>query len=336
MDCFNNLVGLKTLCTSTDPAPQFYLDDIEGINQDKLSSLASPSQATGKALASDIIASAIRIMSADLDSIIPANFRMTNEIVNVCSTNTFSGFYSSASTLGTGIIVKNITGSKFSRMLIDSITAKVYTDGEFTLTIDDGDTGNLKTITHTFVAGQETIFQNVGYSSTAKQVKMYFNNAGVSLAQIITNTTSGCGCGGNKSTMAKDIVMTGLSSGVETIQQYAILPCVTIACSYDAIVCQLVSTSPRIFGLALLYLCASKIFENNSKSVRVNRQASFQQEEQKSDSQLFYEWYLERLRGKPAKGILGITQAINNNLALIKDKCVTCGSNPVGVAWAAG
>lgn len=336
MTCFNNLVGLKALCDATTPAPQFYLDDIEGVDQSRLADLASQSQGSGKAMAQDIIDSAIRMMTADLETIIPANFRMTNELVNICSTNTFSGFYQSASTLGTGVIVKNITGSKFSKMFIDSITVRINSDGEFSLIIADGVQEN-KVITFTFVAGQDTIFQNIGYTTTAKQVKIYFNNASVSLAQILTVQNSGCGCGGgNRSAMAKDIVMTGLSSGVETTQQYAVLPCVTIACNYDAIVCQLVTTSPKIFALALLYLCASKIFENNSKSVRVNRQASFQQEEKKSDSQLFYEWYQERLRGKPAKGILGITQAVNSNLSILKDKCITCGSNPVSIAWATG
>jgi hypothetical protein len=333
-NCLNNLLALKSLCT-TGTAPLFYLDDIEGVTQERLAQLATARDGSGKALASFLIESSVRLMLADIDSIIPANYRINNEITSVCSSCTFTGFYSNATTQGTGITVKNTSNSRFSSLIIDSLKVKVNTTGLFTLRIADTN-GLVKDIEQEFVAGEVLNITGINFETTAKQLSIFFTNTTVQLFTISCPAGSGCGCGGSSTTaVPTDIIIAGYENGNESSVQNGVLPCVKLRCSYDDIICDLVQSSPRLFGLALLYLVASKIFDENANSQRVNRTASFNQDEKISESERYYLLYRERLTGNNKKSILGISQAVNQNLKNIKDKCVTC-TNPVGIAWATG
>jgi hypothetical protein len=332
-NCLNNLVGIKSLCADANPAPLFYLDDIEGMSQERLSQLATVQTGSGAALFASLRDSAIRMMLADIDSVIPTNYRIKPELASVCSSCNFSGFYSNATAQGTGIIVKNMSNSRFTSIIIDSLKIKTTTSGEFSVVIDDGKTN--KTITQTFTANEELSIINIGYETTEKKVKIYFSDPTVALPAIACPANSTCGCGGSPKTLATDVIVSGLVNGVESSSQYGILPCVKIRCSYDDIICDLVNASPRIFGLAELYLIASKAFEENAQSLRVNRTASYDKEEKQSMSEYYYELYRDRFMGNTKKGILGVAQVVNQNLKNIKDKCVSCDS-PNQVAWAIG
>jgi hypothetical protein len=332
-NCLNNLLALKSLCTA-GTAPLFYLDDIEGVTQAKLAQLATERDGSGKALADFLIESSVRLMLADIDSIIPANYRINNEITSVCSSCTFTGFYSNATTAGTGITVKNTSNSRFSSLIIDSLKIKVNTTGTFTLRIADTN-GLVKDIEQDFIAGETLNITGINFETKAKQVSVFFTNTTVELFTVSCTAGTGCGCGGAATVIPTDIIIAGYANGIETAVQSGILPCIKLKCSYDDIICDLVSSSPRLFGLSLLYLVASKIFDESASSQRVNRTASFDQEEKLSESERYYALYRERLMGNSKKSILGISQAVNQNLKNIKDKCVTC-NNPVGIAWATG
>jgi hypothetical protein len=331
--CLNNLVGIKSLCTSTSPQPLFYLDDIEGMTIDRLSQLATARDGSGAALFTSLKDSAIRLMLADIDSVIPSNYRIKPELASICSSCTFSGFFSNATAQGTGIIVKNMSNSRFTSLIIDSLKVKVSTTGTFTLVINAGT--DTKQITQDFIDGEELTLTNIGFETQEKQVNIYFTDPTVKMNAVTCPTGSTCGCGGAPKTLATDIIVAGYVNGLESATQYGLLPCVKIRCSYDGIICDLVQSSPRLFGLALLYLIASKAFEENVMSQRVNRTASFGQDEKQSMSDYYSGLYRDRFTGKPAKGILGIASAVNTNLKTIKDKCVTC-DNPNTIAWAVG
>ncbi len=332
--CLNNLVGLKSLCASGSPQPLFYLDDIEGMTQQCLTDLATSRDGSGSALATFLIQSAIRLLLADIDSVMPSNYRIKQVLSSVCSTCTFSGFFSNASVAGTGIMVQNNSMSRFSSMIVDSLQVSVNTTGTFTLRIQDT-AGLTKDITQDFVAGQVLTLQNVAYETTAKQLQIFFTDPTVQLFTISCPTGSTCGCGGAQKSLGNDLIIGGYVNGMSAATQYGILPCIKIRCSYDGIICDLVQGSPRLFALALLYLVASKAFDENALSQRVNRTASVDKEERQSLSEYYYQLYRERLTGNPKKGILGIASAVNSNLKLIKDTCVTC-DNPLGIAWATG
>lgn len=328
-ECLNKLVGLKSVCETSNPEPYFYLDDVEGLTEGRLSQLATERDGNGKLLFDFLKGSAIRLMLADIDSVIPSNYKIKQELSSVCSSCSFSGFFSQAVESGTGIIVKNMSNSRFTSLIIDSLKIKIANTGTFNLIVGD------KVVTQDFVADEELTIQNIGYETSEQTVKIYFSDPTVKLYSITCPANSSCGCGGSSKTMATDIVITGMTQGIEGVTQYGILPCVKIRCSYDQIICDLVDASPRIFGLALLYLMASKSFEENVLSQRVNRTASFDKEDKKDLSEYYFTLYRERITGNPKKQIVGIAGVVNSNLKLIKDKCVSCDS-PNGVAWAVG
>lgn len=333
--CFDNLVGLRSLCTTDAPQPLYYLDDVEGMDATRLADLAALEDGSGKTLAARLIDSSIRILLGDIESLLSPGYQIkANQLANVCSSCNWSGFYANASSLGSGCVVKDNSYSRFSSLRIESLRVKLNSTGNFSFKIDDG-LGQVKTISYAFVAGQEVTFQNVNYTTKAKSMKIFFENPLAQLAQVLCPANSSCGCGGAPKAVPTDLQIKGLHVGAETDTQYGILVCAVIGCSYDEILCSLVNSSPRLFGLALLQLVASKAFATNAVSQRVNRTAGYDQEEKKADSEIFYGYYRERLQGSPRKNILGIAQAISNNLALIKDACVTCHSS-VGIAWAAG
>lgn len=334
--CLNNLVGLKSLCPAEGAtAPLFYLDDIEGMTQERLASLATVRDGSGGALATFLVESSVRLLLGDIDSVIPTNYRINGELSALCSSCTFSAFFSNATAQGTGVIVKNMSNSRFTSLIIDSLKVKLNSTGTFTLRLKDAN-GVTKDIEQDFVAGEELTIINIGFETTAKNVVIYFTDPTVSMNAVNCPAGSGCGCGSSStSSIATDMVINGYVNGVESSTQYGILPCVKIRCSYDDVICDLVQASPRLFGLALLYLVASKAFGENVVSKRVNREASFDKETVESDSERYYALYRERLTGNPKKSVLGISQAVSNNLKNIKDKCVTC-SNPMQIAWAIG
>lgn len=330
-ECLNNLIGLKDLCEPDDQVPVFYLDDIEGMDRVRLSRLAE-SDESGEALFNSIKQSSIRLLQADIDSVIPTNYRLVQQLSQVCSACDFSSFYEDATLQGTGIIITDTSNSRFTKLRIDSLKVQTGSTGEFTLVISDG--AKEKTITQQFEAGELYNFKNIGFETSAKIVKIYFADPAVKLSMITCGpASSGCGCGGGPKTIATDIVIRGLVNNVPSQTQYGILPCVDILCSGDDIACNLVNASPRLFGLALLYLMASKAFENNSMSERINKTASFDQEDKKDLSEYYYSLYRERLTGNSKKQILGIAQAINQNLKNVRDRCVEC-SSPNTIAWA--
>lgn len=331
--CFQNLVALKSLCSSDAPAPLFYLDDIEGMTQGRLAQLANETNGSGDALATSLIESAVRLMLADIDSVIPTNYRILQELSNICSTCTFSGFYSAATVAGTGIIVKNMSNSRFGSLIVDSLKVKVNSTGSFVLRIKAG--SQIKDITTDFVAGEELTIKNIAFETTERQLQIYFVDITAAVYTITCPANSSCGCGGAPRSTATDIVIGGYTNGIEGTTQYGILPCVKIRCSYDNVICDLVQNSPRLFGLALLYLVASKALEENVVTQRINRTASYNKDEAQKMSDYYYSLYRDRLRGNPTKGVLGITSAVNQNLKLIKDKCVTCDTQH-GIAWATG
>ena len=329
-ECLNKLVGIKSLCAAADTAPIFYLDDIEGMDMTRLSQLATK-DVSGAALFTSLKESALRLMLADIDSVIPQNYRIISELSSVCSSCDFTGFFSNVTAAGTGIVVKNMSNSRFTSLKIDSLKVMLANTGQFVLKIKDQ--YGSKDIIQDFIAGEELILENIGYETKATSVKIYFEDPAVQLNTITCTSSGDCGCGSAPKTLATDIVIAGLVNGMESSTQQGILPCVKIKCSYDNIICDLVDASPRMFGLAALYLIASKAFEENVMSQRVNRTASFEKEEKETLSEYYYGLYRERLTGNAKKSIMGIAQVVNQNLKMIKDRCVSC-DNPNGIAWA--
>lgn len=328
MECLTSLIGLKELCSANATQPLFYLDDAEGLDRIALSQLAKPSNGSGKQFGIDIIESSARFLITDIETLIPKGYTIKSSLNSFCNVCTYTSATSSASQ--TGIVVKNISSSKNTYLVIDSLKVNIQSTGTYTIVLDDGI--EPKEIEYDFTAGTEVNIINIGYRTAAKSIKIYFDES-VLVTALSCPTQKSCGCSGSTSGQSKDIQVKGLLSGAEFTTQYGFIPCASVVCSMDNIICSIVNQQPRLFALALFYRSAAKYFSEFAVTQRNNRNASFDEEEKLSLASQYMSLYYERLRG--SKNVKGISDNMASALNNLNDACVEC-IRPTGVAWAIG
>jgi hypothetical protein len=327
MECLSNLVGLKELCIDTNTTPLFWLDDAESIDREALSQLAKPSNGSGKAFAESIIDFSSRQMIADIETIIPKGYTIKSSLNSFCNTCTYTGL--SSSTAKTGIIVKNISTSKNAYLSIDSLKVMIASTGTYNIVLDDGIAP--KMISHAFTSGTEVILTNINFKTTAASVKIYFNEAGVNVTALNCPTTKSCGCSG--SVQSRDLTVKGLLNNAEFTTQYGFIPCASVVCSIDNIICQIINYQPRLFALALFYRSTARYFGEFATTQRNNENASFKKDDKLALADRYMALYYERLNGSGnVKGISDNMAAVLNNL---RDPCIDCARGGT-VSWATG
>jgi hypothetical protein len=327
MECLQNLVGIKELCEANATTPLFYLDDAEGLDRLALSQLAKQSVPSGKQFGTDLIESASRFLMADIETLVPKGYAIKSSLNSFCNTCTYTGITSS--TALTGVIVKNLSTSKNSYLSIDSLKVTIASTGTYTIVLDDGI--DPKQIEHAFTAGTEVVITNISFKTSATSVKIYFLEADVLVYALNCPTTKSCGCSG--STTNKDLSVKGLLGGVEFTTQYGFVPCASVVCSLDNVLCSIINQQPKLFALALFYRATARYFSEFGVTQRNNRNASFDEEEKLSLADRYMALYYERLNGSGnVKGIADNMAAALNNL---NDACVEC-KRMTGVAWAVG
>jgi hypothetical protein len=327
MECLTKLVGVKELCTTNAVTPLFYLDDAEGLDRLALSQLAKSSNGSGLAFGTEIIESASRFLMADIESLVPKGYSIKSSLNSFCNTCTYTGM--SSSSPNTGIVVKNISSTKNGFLSINSLKVMIASTGTFTIVLDDGISP--KQIEHDFTAGTEVIITNISFKTSSKVVKIYFLETPVSVTALNCPTQKSCGCSGSKADSSTDLTVKGLLNNVEFNTQYAFIPCASVVCSLDNVLCSIVNQQPKLFALALFYRSAARYFSEFQTTQRNNRNASFDEEDKLSLADRYIQLYYERLRGSQnVKGISDNMQASLNNLS---DPCIEC-SRRTSVAWA--
>lgn len=328
MDCLSSLVNLKELCTADTATPLFWLDDAEGLDRTVLAELTRPSNGSGLAFGRSIIESQARILLADIETLVPKGYTIKSSLNSFCNTCTYTGL--NTGTAFTGIIVKNINTSPNGYLSIDSLKVMIASTGTFTIVLDDG--LSPKQISHAFTAGTEVSIININFKTAAKSVKIYFLEAGVLVTALNCPTQKSCGCSG-QTTQSQDLQVKGLLSGAEFTTQYAFIPCASVVCSLDNILCSIINQQPRLFALALFYRSVAGVYGEVSVTERNGRFASFSKDEKSEIADRYIALYYERLRGSVnVKGISDNMAAALNNL---NDSCIEC-KRGSGVAWAIG
>lgn len=328
MDCLKDLVGIKELCSEDSAQPLFWLDDAEGIDRVALSQLTKQSNGSGLKFGQDIIESASRFLMADIETLVPKGYSIKSSLNSFCNNCTYTGLNSSASQ--TGIVIKNLSSSTNGYLSIDSLKVMIASTGTYTIVLDDGLTP--KQIHYDFTSGTELVITNINFKTLAKSVKIYFLEADVLVNALNCPTTKSCGCSG-QSTQSKDISIKGLLSGAEFTTQYGFIPCASVVCSLDNIICSIINQQPKLFALALFYRSVSRYFSEFQVTERNNRNASFNEDEKLSLADRYIALYYERLNGSSkVRGIADNMSAALNNL---HDPCVEC-SRMVSIAWASG
>lgn len=327
MECLQNLVGIKELCVENAITPLFYMDDIEGLDRSALSQLAKSSNGSGLAFGNQIIESASRFLIADIETLIPKGYSIKSSLNSFCNTCTYTGL--SSGTAKTGVIVKNLSTSTNAYLSIDSLKVMIASTGTYTIVLDDGILP--KQIEHDFTAGTELIVTNISFKTLSKSVKIYFLEAGVLVTALSCPTTKSCGCSGT--TTNKDLQVKGLLNNAEFATQYGFIPCASVVCSLDNVLCNIINQQPKLFALTLLYRSAARYFSEFGVTQRNNRNASFDEEEKLSLADRYIALYHERLNGSGnVKGIADNMSAALNNL---NDDCVEC-QRITSTAWAIG
>jgi hypothetical protein len=327
MECLTKLVGVKELCTTNAVQPLFYLDDAEGLDRVSLSQLAKASNGSGLAFGKEIIESASRFLMADIESLVPKGYSIKSSLNSFCNTCTYTGM--SSGTQKTGIVVKNISSTKNGFLSIDSLKVMIASTGSYTIVLDDGISP--KQIPYDFTAGTEVIISNISFKTSSKVIKIYFLQAGVQVTALNCPVTKSCGCSGRKDDNSQDITVKGLLNDVEFGTQYGFVPCASVVCSLDNVLCSIVNQQPKLFALALFYRSAARYFSEFQTTQRNNRNASFDEEEKLSLADRYINLYYERLRG--SNNVKGIADNLGAALNNLNDSCVEC-QRRTSVAWA--
>lgn len=328
MECLTNLVGIKELCSANAIQPLFWLDDAEGVDRLALSQVSKASNGSGKEFGKEIIESAARFLSADIETLVPKGYTIKSALNSFCNACTYTGLTNASSF--TGIIVKNISTSKQTYLSIDSLKVMIQSTGIFTIVLDDGITP--KQIQTSFTAGTELIITNIGFKTSATSIKIYFLEAGVVLTTLNCPISKSCGCSGSNK-QSKDLSVQGLLNNAEFTTQYGFIPCASVICSMDNIMCQIINQQPRLFALTLFYRASARYFSEFPVTTRINRNASYDEDAKELLAERYMNLYQERLNGSSkVKGIADNMAAALNNL---HDDCVEC-KRMVTTAWATG
>lgn len=316
IECMQSLVGIRTGCTVDQQYP-FWLEDIEGVDVKKLSSMSKASNPNGKDFGKQLINNAARQMMGDIETLLNDGYKMQNIIGDMCSSCQPLPVY----TPGTGIIAKSTVATRFSIMRLSKLTILANVSGEKQIVIDDGETQKFYTVT--LVAG--TLMPIVmNYSTIKKIIKISFVDNTVPLGIINCPKSSSCGCGGSVNSN-NPITITGMTAGIETANQYGFLPCIAIDCSYDSLVCNLINQTPNIFGLALLYKVGELYYDNKKVADRNNDAVGYNEDEGGEQQKNYARLYWAKIKG--TAGVNGVNKIINDYLKTNRaDKCVICES----------
>lgn len=327
MECLTKLVGVKELCTENAVQPLFYLDDAEGVDRVALSQLSKQTTGSGLQFGKELIDSATRFLIADIESLVPKGYAIKTSLNSFCNTCTYTSM--SSSTQKTGIVVRNISTSKNAYLSIDSLKVMIASTGTYTIVLDDGLTP--KQISYDFTAGTEVVISNINFKTSSKSVKIYFLESGVLVTALSCPTQKSCGCSGKKADSSTDLTVKGLYNDAEFTTQYGFVPCASVVCSTDNVICSIVNQQPRLFALALFYRATARYFSEFGVTQRNNTNASFDEEEKLSLADRYLALYYERLRG--SQNVKGISDNMASALNNLNDACVEC-NRKTSTAWA--
>lgn len=324
--CFSSLVGIHGTCEPQAQAP-YWLDDIPGIDIAKLAQVAEAASPTGEKLALKIIETASRMMAADVEAIYDGRYKVTNTLVNGCSTCKFTDNYTSGP--DNGIIIKNNSDSTIANLLVDKLIVKINDTGAFNIVISDGTAENERVIPFEFEAGVEYEFTGLDYKTKQKTVRVKFQET-VALAQLsCVRTGSGCGCSGARAVVS-DLQYTGMTNGSETQNAFGFIPCAGIMCDASDLLCYVANSAPRMIGMALLYKSAELYFSYRLQATRNNKVVGTNTDEAKADVDKYRKLYTDKLNGVNTRGVKDLVFTTLQNTS---DVCVVCNSM-LATAWA--
>jgi hypothetical protein len=321
VECLETLLGLRSKCTGGTNCYPFYVEDIQGVDIKTLSKIAKGSNLSGADFAQQLINSSARQMVGDIELLINGGYNMPNIVGEVCSMCQHLPTY----TADAGIVVKSLVQSRFQELRLTKLQILANVTGVRQLEIIDG----IETkFTNVNLTAGVIIPVNLEYKTSARSVQIKFTDPTVPLGQIYCATNTSCGCGGVQNPNASRVIqITGLQAGNEVSTQYGFLPCASVTCSFDSLVCAMIKNTPKVFGLTLLYKFGEQYFLHRNASDRNNEAVSMNEADEGEVTKDYGKLYWSRLQGGSMK--LGVKTVISDFLKHNKDKCVVCDSKTV-------
>jgi hypothetical protein len=317
--CLESLIGIRSQAAPGSTEPPFWLEDIEGLEVKKLAAIAKASNVSGKDFGQQLISSAAREMIGDIELLLNNGYGLQNILADQCSNCSLSPTY----TTNTSLTISSNVASNYQQMIITKLIILANVSGTYELNIDDGTT--IEKFNVVLTAGV-LVPVKFNYITDQKTVQVYFTDATVPLGLVRCPTNSSCGCGGSASAN-NPIKFSGFLNGIASPNQYGFLPCVTITCSYNQLVCHIINATPNIFGLALLYKIGEKYYYHKQSSTRSNMEVSYGGEPGVEDDNKknYGKLYWAKMQGGTDRK--GIKNIINDFLKKgIHDKCIICNS----------
>lgn len=322
MDCLNDIIKFKSLCTTEYIGR--YVEDFVQVDSVLLENLANESEITGKKYGNSIIESATQSVLADIYTSY-GNVILENSV----ETLAFSGNFNSLVMKGGGFSIRDLTSSTMTKLQIKSLRIKPLFDGDFTVVIDDG----ISIEEYNFTASN-TIEASyvVDYETKSKLVKVYGKDSNQEFSQI-TAVNKGCSsCSGNKYNMTLQPLKNGSPSNVYS----TMIPEAYLMCDASNFICLLLKNA--VIKQAIIKAIAIQsgivVYERlmlstrfNDKTVNINKEAA--------------EMYLNTLVGKYQEYVFGVnyasgvkranniplTELIKRNIKSIRDICVSCNAS---------
>lgn len=323
-ECLESLLGIRTGCTVEKEYP-FFVEDIEGVDVNKLAKIAKGSNPTGVDLAKQLVNSSAREILADIELLLNNGYSFKDVAGDLCSSCTLLPTY----TANTGVMVRSMINSQYQGLHITKVTLLTNVTGSRTFVIDDGDTQEPFDVN---LQANTLIPVKLNYRTDKTSVKLRFVDPTVGLGKISCKTTSDCGCGSSAKS-GLPIAYTGLLAGNEVTSQYGFLVCASVSCSYDSLVCKMIKLTPGVFGSAMMLKFGEKYYLHKAASDRNNQAVSYNEEEPSELVRNYGNLYASRLYGKSDRR--GIKNVINDYLKNFKDGCIQCHSK-ISTAYAVG
>src|SRR5690606_22638328 len=275
--------------------------------------LAQCSNTCRQVFARQIINYASWQMFGDIELLLNDVYKMEDIVGDMCSTCSLLPVY----TVNAGIIVKPVVATKFRKWRIPKLTILADVTGTRTIVIDDGVTPRNYNVNVTSFTLMPILLD---YSTTEKSAKISFSDPTVHVGQVSCATPTSCGCGGSP-TSNNPLHITGMLNNIEVSTQYGFLPCVTVQCSYESLVCNLLAQAPNIFGLTLLYKVGELYYDNLKVSDRNNDSVSYNEENKEEQKKNYARLYWAKMKG--TSGMSGVNKIIGDYLKKNRaDKCI--------------
>lgn len=317
INCLEKLVGVRGTCTENVNCPEFYIDDLEGIDMASLADYATGLNLSGEAYARQLINTSARMMLGDLQALVSGGYSLIEALGELCSTCTFAPSFQVAG----GVKVTRSILSQFAVIRITKIEVHTSVTGVQVLVLDDGK--EKQKFTFTAMGALQTAVLSLDYTTSQNSVKISLEDTAAPLGLIVCERTAGCGCSGGSAPVNTPVVFTGLVAGMDASNGYGFKVCAALSCSNDVLMCSLMNQTPNLFGLTLLYRVGMQYFGNAPFSTRVNRTTLRNGEEISVTMQQYYEsLYRERIAGSTK--VKGLKQVTSDYLGRLRDKCIKC------------